>query len=204
LKFVRRLLGALTGLLVLAVIGTVTGFGFEAVPATAPVVVAHAAASASPTPAAVVPVVTDRSGIVPAAAIIKPPCKNRLVRILHDVGFRGENVREAWAIAMRETGGRPEVGPGHPDFNGADVGLFQFNQPSYEGKWWWDTEKLVNGHYNATVAFIISDGGKTWYPWGLDGKGRTNDRVYRKIWSKAKIASHITEPYRYWYGQFPC
>ena len=31
-----------------------------------------------------------------------PPCKNWLVKVLYKTGFRGKNLREAWAIVMRE------------------------------------------------------------------------------------------------------
>ena len=139
-----------------------------------------------------------------ARPVVIEGCRNQLVQLLAGAGFRGEDLREAWAIAMRETGGREELGPGHPDFNGADYGLFQFNKPSFASQPWWNDAALVNGEYNAKVAYYLSRGGRTWYLWGLDGRGRTNPVVYASIWTPQQIEDWITKPYQRFYAQFPC
>jgi hypothetical protein len=131
-------------------------------------------------------------------------CRRGLIKVLRHAGFRGKNLREAWAIVMRESGGTAEIGPGHPRYNGADVGLFQWNVPTYAGENWWDTKKLMTAKYNAKIAFEISRGGKTWYPWGLDGKGRPNAVVYDSIWTDEMIHDRIIEPYQRWYKKYPC
>jgi len=136
--------------------------------------------------------------------IVVEGCQNRLVQLLARAGFSGEDLREAWAISMRETGGRAEVGAGHPDFNGADFGLFQFNKPTFAGEPWWDDAALLDGDYNARVAYHLSRGGKTWYLWGLDGQGRTNPVVYASIWTSEQIDNWITRPYQKFYALFPC
>jgi hypothetical protein len=136
--------------------------------------------------------------------VVVEGCKNNLVQLLASVGFAGEDLREAWAIAMRETGGRAYVGPGDPSFNGADYGLFQLNRPTYFQQPWWHETALLDGEYNARVAFFLSDGGRTWYPWGLDGRGQTNPVVYDSIWTPEMIYDRITEPYQRFYAQFPC
>lgn len=131
-------------------------------------------------------------------------CKNQLVQLLAYVGFKGENIREAWAIAMRESGGRSAVGPGDPTFNGADWGMFQFNRPTYYTQPWWNDAAMLDGEYNARVAYYMSRGGRSWYPWGLDGQGNVNAGAYDSIWTPQMIKDRIEVPYKRWYDQFPC
>lgn len=139
----------------------------------------------------------------PAAALkpmkpVEPKCSNELANILESVGFRGKNHKEAWAIAMRESRGNADVISSTNDY-----GLFQFNRAAHNSQPWWDSKKLLTAEYNATVAFEMSRGGKTWYPWGLDGQGRTKAHIYQSIgWSQSKIASHITDPYRKFVAEY--
>lgn len=134
-------------------------------------------------------------------ALLDPTlCKNWLVRVLYKAGYRGEDLREAWAIAMRESGGREDAISASDDW-----GMFQFNRPTWGGQPWWDDELILTRDYNASIAFMQSDGGRTWLAWGLDGKGRANPVVYeRSGWSEEMIYSHIVEPYSRWYKQYPC
>lgn len=142
------------------------------------------------------PAVTQAGLAEPAAA---PVCTDDLVTLLHEVGFSGKNLKEAWAIAMRESRGR-ERAVSHT----GDYGLFQFNKAAHHTQPWWDSKELLTGRYNARVAYTLSEGGKTWYPWGLDGKGRTKAHIYQAIgWSSDKIHTHITQPYRTQYNNFP-
>lgn len=120
----------------------------------------------------------------------KKECKNWLVRELRAVGFRGKNLREAWAIVMRESGGRADA-----ISSTGDYGMFQFNRAAWSGQDWWNTNKLLTKKYNAQVAYKISRGGKTWYPWDINGKGKhlerySSDGVYQKYVS--------------WYNKYPC
>lgn len=117
-------------------------------------------------------------------------CDDALVKRLYATGFRGDNLREAWAIAMRESGGRPDaISPT------GDYGAFQLNRAAHGKQAWWDTNRLLTWQYNLQVVYEITDGGRTWYPWDIDGKGRhlaryTSTGTYRK--------------YLDWYAQFPC
>jgi hypothetical protein len=125
-------------------------------------------------------------------------CHDRLDRVLARAGFQGENRREAWAIAMRESNGVPTtVG------SGVDVGLFQFNRPTWGSASWWDESALLTADYNARIAYRLSDGGSTWAHWGLDGSGRTDASLYG-MWSDAQVWAWITEPYQRYYSQYPC
>jgi hypothetical protein len=117
-------------------------------------------------------------------------CKNWLVRELRAVGFRGKNLREAWAIVMRESGGRANAISSTNDY-----GMFQFNRAAWSKQDWWDTEKLLTKRYNAQIAYKISRGGKTWYPWDIDGKGNHLGRYSPR---------GVYQKYVSWYNKYPC
>jgi len=119
-----------------------------------------------------------------------PPCKNWLVRVLYKTGFRGKNLREAWAIVMRESGGREDA-----ISSTGDYGMFQFNKSAWGRQKWWKTDLMLTREYNANIAFTISDGGRTWYPWDIDGKGR-HKRNY--------TSAYVYNKYAMWYEKYPC
>jgi hypothetical protein len=116
-------------------------------------------------------------------------CHNSLANAIHDAGFRGANVREAWAIAMRESGGNPssisETG---------DYGVFQFNKAAHQTAAWWDSKKLLTRSYNIGVAFRMSKGGKSWKAWDLSGTGKFLGRYTPKSTGVS---------YQKWYKKFP-
>lgn len=127
-------------------------------------------------------------------------CSNWLVRLLYRAGFRGENLREAWAIAMRESGGNEKSISSSQDY-----GVFQFNKPTWGSQDWWDDEAVLTREYNVAVAYRLSDGGRNWLPWGLDGQGRANPLVYQRSgWSPTQIEEWIIKPYVKWYNLYPC
>jgi hypothetical protein len=79
-------------------------------------------------------------------------CLDKLGILLHRAGFRGENLREAWSIAMRESNGKEWAVSATGDY-----GLFQFNYST-----WGNTlnySRILDGDYNAAQAFRISKGG---------------------------------------------
>lgn len=133
------------------------------------------------------PVVINKASIKPNK---KEKCKNWLVNQLHETGFRGKNLREAWAIVMRESGGREDAISSTNDY-----GMFQFNQAAWSGQDWWNSKKLLTRDYNAKVAYRISQGGKTWYPWDIDGKGHHKG---------AYTSKHTYNVYLKWYKKYPC
>ena len=124
-------------------------------------------------------------------ANIKPKnaCKNWLAVELKQVGFKGKGLRIAWAIAMRESGGRANA-----ISSTGDYGVFQFNRAAHSNQPWWNTNKLLTRHYNIMIAYKITQHGKTFYPWDIDGRGRhkanyTSTSVYNK--------------YKSWYAKYP-
>ena len=119
----------------------------------------------------------------------KYPCKNFLVKEMVDAGFKGKGLRIGWAIAMRESGGRANA-----ISSTGDYGVFQFNRAAWGSQPWWNTTKLLTRDYNVMIAYRISQKGKTWYPWDINGQGEhlgryTNSYVYNK--------------YKSWYNKFP-
>jgi hypothetical protein len=127
-------------------------------------------------------------------------CGDWLIRLLSKSGFSGENLREAWAIVMRESGGRADAVS-----SSNDLGLFQINTATWQSQPWFDREELLKKKFNAKVGFLLSDGGKSWYSWGLDGHGRPDAGAYINAgWSEERIVAKIIEPYILWYARYPC
>lgn len=123
-------------------------------------------------------------------------CKNKLANWIYNAGFRGHNIREAWAIAMRESNGIPST------VSGEDYGLFQFNYSSWSNKLDWD--RILDPEYNAKAAFKLSKGGKSWVPWGMRDHREWDNASYAGIWSDDQFYAWVIEPYERYYAQFPC
>ena len=149
---------------------------------SAPTETVYAKSNAPIATEAIQPVVNDKAE--------KPKtCKNWLVRELREAGFRGKGLRIAWAIAMRESGGRANA-----ISSTGDYGVFQFNRAAWGKQPWWNTKKMLDRDYNIMIAYRISQKGKTFYPWDIDGQGRhkaeyTSSGVYAK--------------YKSWYKKYP-
>lgn len=130
------------------------------------------------------------------------PCRDRLVNIIVDAGFKGNNIREAYAIVMRESNGE-NLGPGHPAFNGADWGIWQFNKPTWGGEPWWSDEAMLDPRKQSRIAKNFSRGGKDWRHWGISGDGQSMDTTYYGMWDADTQYAWIWEPYARYYGSFP-
>lgn len=170
------------GKIVLLVLVTIVGL-----------LLAHAAdraASASAAPALSAP--TDQSGFTRGHR----PCTDALVGTLRRAGFSGRDLREAWAIAMRESGGQADLVS-----HAVDHGLFQFNIDAHRDKHWWDTKRLLTADYNARVAYLTSQGGKDWLMWGLTPDGQTDARMY-PMWDEDQVYRWIAEPFQRYFAQF--
>jgi hypothetical protein len=103
-----------------------------------------------------------------AVVHLAPACTNPVVTVLHSAGFRGQALRYAYGIVMRESKGNPRAISSRQ----ADYGLFQFNRAAWSKADWWHSTRLLDPSYNAAVAWRLSQGGRTWYPWDIDGRGR--------------------------------
>ena len=95
----------------------------------------------------------------------------QLLSVLKDAGFKGNNLREAWAIAMRESNGRPNAFNGDLSTGDQSYGIFQINMigdlgPDRRDRY--DLEKnsdLFNPYLNAEIAYKMSRGGEDWSSW---------------------------------------
>jgi hypothetical protein len=87
-------------------------------------------------------------------------------------GFKGEALRVAFGIVMKESTGRPYAHNQNSNTGDNSYGLFQINMigslgPARREQFGLaNNEDLFNPLTNAAVAYIISDGGNDWGPWG--------------------------------------
>lgn len=94
-----------------------------------------------------------------------------LVALLKAVGFEGKALREAWAVAKKESTGRPLAHNGNVSTGDNSYGLFQINMLGELGvdrraKFGLDSNaELLNPVVNAQIAYHMSDGGKNWSAW---------------------------------------
>lgn len=105
--------------------------------------------------------------------------KTELVDLLHAVGFKGEALRHAWAIVMKESRGNPLSHNGNRDTGDNSFGLFQINMVDSLGQ---DRREkfsleynaqLLNPVVNAQITYHMSDKGSNWRAW----KGINNPKV---------------------------
>ena len=94
-----------------------------------------------------------------------------LKKMLSLVGFKGKDLVEAWAVAKKESGGRPLAFNGNLDTGDSSFGLFQINMlgalgPDRRNKFELSSNaELLNPVLNAQIAYHMSDGGKDWSSW---------------------------------------
>ena len=105
--------------------------------------------------------------------------KTELVDLLHAVGFKGEALRHAWAIVMKESRGNPLSHNGNRDTGDNSFGLFQINMVDSLGQDRRDkfsleyNAQLLNPVVNAKIAYHMSNQGENWVAW----KGVNNSVV---------------------------
>lgn len=118
-----------------------------------------------------------------------------LIAILEQAGFHGEALRKAWAVAMRESGGRADAFNGNTATGDRSYGLFQINMlgnlgPARMKKYGLSSEKdLLDPVTNARVAFQMTNGGRNWFSWDIDQNGYDG-------------GSHAAA-FQKWYAKFP-
>lgn len=92
---------------------------------------------------------------------------------LRQAGFKGEALRQAWAIMERESGGRPDAFNGNAGTGDRSYGLFQINMlgslgPDRMKRYGLSSEKdLLDPATNARVAFQMSKGGTDFGAWAV-------------------------------------
>ena len=97
--------------------------------------------------------------------------KKELRSLLHAVGFRGDRLKQAWAVAMKESTGRPRSHNQNPVTGDNSYGLFQINMidslgPARRKQFNLKSNKdLFDPIRNAEIAFFMSNEGKNWSSW---------------------------------------
>lgn len=94
-----------------------------------------------------------------------------LKKLLYGVGFRGEALKIAWAVAKKESSGRPMAHNDNQSTGDNSYGLFQINMIGDLGTdrlEKFDLKKnsdLFDPVRNAEIAYFMSNGGKDWSSW---------------------------------------
>jgi len=101
----------------------------------------------------------------------------QLIELLGAVGFKGQNLKEAWAVVKKESHGNPLSHNGNRKTGDNSFGLFQVNMLGSMGADRRDkfnlasNAELFNPVVNAKIAYHMSNGGKDWSAWkGLKTK----------------------------------
>jgi hypothetical protein len=123
-----------------------------------------------------------------------------LIETLKRAGFKGEALKTAWAVAMRESGGNAEAYNPNRATGDDSHGLFQINMlgamgddrdkkfrqhvPGYRNR-----ESLMDPVVNARAAFYMTNKGTNWKHWDIDSSGYNGGANAGK--------------YREWLAKFP-
>lgn len=96
---------------------------------------------------------------------------SQLLELLSAVGFKGQDLKEAWAVAKKESHGNPLSHNGNRKTGDNSFGLFQVNMLGSMGADRRDkfnlasNAELFNPVVNAQIAYHMSGGGKDWSAW---------------------------------------
>jgi hypothetical protein len=112
-----------------------------------------------------------------------------LVDLLSAVGFEGKALKVAYAVAKKESNGRPLAHNGNVNTGDNSYGMFQINMLGSLGeerreKFELTTNKdLLDPVTNAQIAYHMSDGGKDWSSWKVY-PGQNNGERYESFLKK--------------------
>lgn len=94
-----------------------------------------------------------------------------LKNLLQMVGFEGKSLRMAWAIAKKESNGRPMAYNGNRKTGDSSYGIFQINMLGQLGIQRREkfnlksNTNLFDPVLNAEITYRMSNGGKDWTSW---------------------------------------
>jgi hypothetical protein len=133
------------------------------------------------------------SGVRPSGSL----SPHQLVDVLSKAGFSGEGLHVAWAVAMRESHGRPgALGAVNP--NGTrDHGLFQLNDIHLGRSI--DPAQVYDAGSNAAAAYRMSKHGTDWSAWGIGTTGWAGHLATAQPATYDAINARFQE----WYARFP-
>jgi hypothetical protein len=96
---------------------------------------------------------------------------DELIELLATVGFEGKALKTAWAIAKRESNGRPLAYNGNRNTGDSSYGIFQINmlgnlgvdrKEKFNLK---SNDSLFDPTTNAEIAYHMTKGGTDWSAW---------------------------------------
>lgn len=132
----------------------------------------------------------------------QPACRDRIARTLQAAGFRGDSLRTAWAIVMRESRGEP-LDESSPWYTGA-LGIWQVQTSAHSGKPWWSRSAMLDPAKQSRLVYLhLSNRGRDFRHWGI-GPGGSTDTTFYGGWSDSQVWAWITEPFQRHYAQYPC
>jgi hypothetical protein len=94
-----------------------------------------------------------------------------LVELLKAVGFEGSALKMAWAVAKKESNGRPMAYNGNRKTGDSSYGIFQINMLGNLGddrkeKFKLDSNySLFDPAINAEITYYMTNGGQDWSSW---------------------------------------
>lgn len=134
---------------------------------------------------------------LPPKAKPTPPsaCRDKTALMLWRAGFRGHKNAVAWSITWRESRHQNLV-PGHPQYNGSDLGTWQINRGAWGGERWWSESAMSDPERQSRIVYrILSKRGTYWRPWGLTPDGDRLDATHYQSWGPALWDAWIMRPY---------
>lgn len=135
----------------------------------------------------------------------KPVCRNAVVTMLHDAGFRKNDLRAAWAITWRESK-HQNLDESSPWYTGA-LGMWQIQTSAHSGKSWWSRDAMLDPAKQSRIAYrYMTSKGTNWVHWGL-GENKSGDfyldtTVYGN-WSPSQHQNWIWGPFVQGWNLFP-
>jgi hypothetical protein len=105
---------------------------------------------------------------------------SQLVELLKAVGFKGQGLKTAWAVAKAESNGRPFAFNGNTKTGDSSYGIFQINMlgtlgPDRRNKFELDLNaELFSPVKNAEIVYHMTKGGIDWSSWSSYNKGAIN------------------------------
>jgi hypothetical protein len=136
-----------------------------------------------------------------ATTVVKPPVgvekyrgavelsDNDLKDLLSEVGFKGQALRVAWAVAKKESNGRPKAHNGDLSTGDNSYGIFQINMLGSLGKdrrekFELNTDlELFDPVKNAQIAYHMTNEGSNWSSWKIH-PGKDNGSRYEEFFNK--------------------
>lgn len=129
-------------------------------------------------------------------------CQDPTVRLLARAGFKGQGLRMAYAIVMRESKGQ-NLDEGSRWYTGA-LGIWQIQTSAHSGKPWWSRSAMLDPLTQSKIVYrYMSERGTWWRPWGLTPDGRLDATNYGS-WGPALWEAWIMRPFRKYYNNYPC